>query len=1017
MLSIFRDLPRPTRVLLALALGLFFVLILGTLVLHELEDWLVLTWQQQDLLDKTAVSMDTFRKGIFDLSVPAEVFFLEKLYKANDLQVPAEAAFYWWAALVLAFSFISAVVAHSRRWVFVGGTATMIFFLVGLRSDLLMIYTTYDKLVPGLLVAVYIALMFFLSINKNLSIQLRVFSFLIYAILAAVLLTSFSQESLPALLMANYASALATVLAVAFILIISTQIPSVLLDLVTRSDLQHRHRKNLRHFFAIMLFYLGNLILLFLKNSKILELDILYVDDLYLLAVSAIVGLWGIQKSPMFAKLFPQQNFAILLYIGLAIICFANIAYAEATMNIPMLAMYEDAVVYSHLAWGLALSAYVFINFYDYKERQPIAEVLFEKQDDKKMPLYISRAFGYLILTAILMKVDMLPYKQAQSGFYNYIADAHLLKEDYLSAKFYYAEATAYDFYNKRSQLALAKIAKKEKNKVAELKALQASLFRDRSPQAFLTLSEQFWQAGQKFEAIFQLQEALQYFPREAALHSNLGYMYAQLGAGDSATYYFNQHKKYASSNEKEVATINLLAYLLQKGLSNDSIFQSFGKSENIEVRFNQLALQNKFSFRKAGTFKKEDFETVLQDSLYNIGWQKFAYLYNYTLNQLGTKDSSSLRYIQSIEQNANNVENFGEQLNFAKACFAYYNQESKKGIEVLTAIAALSPIEYNHILGLWALQHGQLDIAIEHLRKAKNVGIMNVPVRYALAIALTEKGDWAEAQSLWQDLVKYPDATLEMKQKALEIQRIFDKALQSNIEAYDDTEKYGLLYYKQFTDFAMAQRVLTAIKNKDYQIAGAAQLILQALKNKELTQAEQVYDWLLKRSLQTENSWALSELHFASLQLLLAQKNYRKILDSIDQIYLSGIHEYYRTFFRAVAELQAGLSPKTSTYFRKLPQILPFSEEVYVASAQYFEQEGDSQQAYDILVGGLSYLPSSPTLWKSYVQQCLNSRALNYVDSGLERLKTLLSAEEYKAFESNIRKQESEIEALLYGK
>ncbi len=383
----------------------------------------------------------------------------------------------------------------------------------------------------------------------------------------------------------------------------------------------------------------------------------------------------------------------------------------------------------------------------------------------------------------------------------------------------------------------------------------------------------------------------------------------------------------------------------------------------------------------------------------------------------MGTQDSSSLAYIQKVEQNITNVENFGEQLNFAKACFAYYNQESKKGFELLTAIAALSPIEYNYILGLWALQHGQLDIAIVHLTKAKNVGILNVDVRYALAIALTEKGQWEEAQSLWQELIKYPDATLEMKQKAVEIQRIFDKALQKNINAYDDIENDGLLYYQQFADFPTAERILATINNKEYQMAGAAKLIQYALKNKEIAKAEVLRTWVLSQKIDTQNPWAKSEFHFASLQLLLAQENYSKILQEIDNTFLSGVHKHYRTFFRAVAELRSQSTPKTSGYFRKLPQMLPFSEEVYVACAQYFEQEGDSQQAYDILVSGLSYLPSSPTLWKSYVQQCIHSKVLNYVDSGLEQLKALLPAEEYRIFADDIRKQQESMEQILYGK
>jgi hypothetical protein len=121
---------------------------------------------------------------------------------------------------------------------------------------------------------------------------------------------------------------------------------------------------SLTHFTIITFFYLINLLLAFLHNSHVIGWNIFYLDAFFVFVVSLVLGLWGFRKrSISFENIISFIPNGAFLYLGLALISVGTMAYSFATANDPLIEMFEDAIMYIHMAMGLVFYAYVLINF------------------------------------------------------------------------------------------------------------------------------------------------------------------------------------------------------------------------------------------------------------------------------------------------------------------------------------------------------------------------------------------------------------------------------------------------------------------------------------------------------------------------------------------------------------------------------------------------------------------------------------------------------------------------------
>ncbi|MEM9982894.1 MAG: tetratricopeptide repeat protein, partial [Bacteroidota bacterium] len=427
-----------------------------------------------------------------------------------------------------------------------------------------------------------------------------------------------------------------------------------------------------------------------------------------------------------------------------------------------------------------------------------------------------------------------------------------------------------------------------------------------------------------------------------------------------------------------------------------------------LSIHINQYAIFN--TNRKRTPNKLATALLPKKEKIDTINWQIAAYLYNYTLNQKATGDSSTFAYINPILEEERNAP-FSEYLLLAKACYYYYNQEVSKALDLLISVRGLSPELFNYVLGVWLIEAGDTEKAIEFLKRATFLG--DTAAYYALAIALLENGQWNEALENWNTILNDPEATLLMKQKAVEIQRI-SEATEETITRLSDLEKYGFIYYGRHNSVESAKKIINDIKEVPYQIAAITSLMHQVLNTDEWEEADVLYNTLPKE--EKIPLWIQSQLSVAYLELLLRKRDYNTILSNIAQAPLVGFQENYRNFYRGAALVGLGKIQQAQEPLSIAVKSLPFEEAVYIQQANLYNQQKAYQKAYNTLVTGVGFLPGAADLWKAYAYQCLQVRLLSYAEDAQNKLKTLLNAAEYRKFEQDFLEEKQKVEEAIYS-
>jgi hypothetical protein len=1004
----------PHKIIFNFLLFFFLVSLIGMLISYHFgRDW-TLGWHEQTLTNLQPFTVETFFKGIFPIDIEANTYYFQNKFVSSGLRINLIASYIYLLGIGIAFSFLMAFVSQLQKTAYLVLVTVSIFFLIGLRVDLLAIFGSYSKIIVGGLVFSYLALSYYFNtFAKELSLGKKVLSFFALTTLAGIILLSFGKTDLAVLVMANYGLILPIILTILFILVVSSEIPFIFLYLIVRYN-PANSSKNLFHFGVIMFFYLGNLVLLYLKNSKTIHWDVAYINDFYLLAVSSVLGIWGIRNSDIFKKYFPA-SLNYLVFAALGIVAFTTIGYVHATANDPLIACMEDAIVYSHLAFGAVFIFYAVGNFPNYNAPKPMYEVFYDQQDNKKIPLYVMRGVVFLILTGMLLKVDILPYRQAIAGYYNGLGDIYLGQDEKFVSKLYYEKAQENDYYNHRTSYALATLAKLEKDDNNYILFLTAATFRDASPHAYIDLSEKLLDADLVIQATLKLSEGARKFPKNPQIANNLSLLFLRLGQIDSTIHYAGIAQKYIKNSEG--VTANSLTYLLKNRLKNSAeLNELLASGDNLGVNANRLAVLNSYNQIEKTPFLKNSFPTP--DSLEILTEQKFVYLYNFTLNQAESGDSSAIVLLKQYMKNAKNYTEYGEMSRFALAWFYFKQHKLRTSTEQLNAILLMSP-RYQRLLGLWALQQGNFEVAIENFVEIEKKSVLpDEKNKYYLAVALTEAQRFSEAEQLWQQIEQNSE-NITLKNLAKKAKKII-KILQNNKEAVnftdlDNSEKFAILYYSKNLDDKNLE-TLRSISAPDLIYRATAILMEQYLQKNDVEKAKKLYDNLdkkLKTSLQAQ-----SEVNLSYLKVLFAKKDYQMLQTNLDKVPLVGVQANVRVYLRALLSENSGNNKGSKQLYDKALEANPFNETIVLEISKFFSQRfKQPEMAYNTLVVGTRFNPNSLQLWKAYAMQALEAKLSNYGKEALVKVKQLSENSDYQVFEKEFTERKNKIDIETYGR
>ena len=720
----------------------------------------VFGWKVNTELDVVPVKLNSYTKGIFQIPIEGASYVVKEGFETVDQPYNHTVGYIYGGLILLAMCILLTVISTLQRlWYMVGMAVFMLFlswFGFGYLGKLMgnnffsNLAGDDNSFLIVCMVLYGVGSYFFQSFGKHLGLLPRFFTFIVITAGLAVWIGSATDVKYPVMYLTSFGWVVPLALTLIFMTIVGHDIVYGFFHLITKYN--PGSKSNSIHFGVISFIYLGNLLLIFLKDRGTIDLDILYLDLHWLFAISAILGIWGYRRRGVTIRKFisfaPQGG---LLYLSLGIIAFATMAYYHATGNDAIISVLRDIILFSHLGYGIAFVIYAYVNLGVLMgEKVDITKVVYQGE---LIPHPMLRLLGLIFIFGFYSGANQIQREQLLAGHYCAIAETYKAHGDKRLTQKYYDIATQYFFYTHQPHYALADIKMDGKTELTEtITHLKNAILSLPNEYTYAKLAQIYTQEEQNTEAIITLQEAVQKFPKSMQLHNNLALAYSKTQSNDSTIYYFD--KASALANGSLIPKNNLLAYLASKKSKNfdpKNLERKNEEAQDLSTKSNRLTLYNVY---------QTSYQQSLDDSLKvnpRLDNKKFAYIYNYLLNRAGKRDNKVIdsvlaREAKKIELNKENRD-YAYFLQYVRACFQYYGGSIADGIKILSSIPSTKTSGYyNVVLGLWLLEQGAYESAISYLETAKK--LKNTQADIYLGIALSEKGDFKQAIDIWKQVI-----------------------------------------------------------------------------------------------------------------------------------------------------------------------------------------------------------------------------------------------------------------------
>lgn len=656
----------------------------------------VITWDVLSELNERPLVLDRL-SNTDSLGVQAKAYFVTEQFLAPPMQINQTATWLfslcWLLGIVV---LITAISAMRNIWFYVG-MASVMFVLASLRMEAFFGLTGYS--VSLLLIALYAGLAFYFNAFKpDFEPVKRFYSFLALTVVLVGIGFGFGSLHLH---LATYSLPSAMILTLGFVFWISFEIVNGLLFMAT----SNRSSNALTHFSVLSLIYLGNVMVLFLQNTKSISWQLFTFSPFLLFLTSLVLGIWGLKKREMLIEnSMPFDESGAFIYTGGGIISVATMTFAFATANDPLIESLEDTIVYTHLAMGILFFFYVFFNFsLMFGQGLEVHKVVFKP---RFFSLYAVRGVAVVLIFSLVNNFNYFPVFQGVAGYYNSLGDLHTSTGELKTAEIYYQQALRYEFQNHKSNYSIASLALTQGDNTTAGGYFRQALLKQPSEYAYAGLGSCLLKENLFFDAVFALKEGLKKFPQSGELQNNLGFLYDKTSVADSAYYFYEQATQ--NARRPEVAEANVASFWVRNPDLLTSDLNTFlsKKSSNPypSVQANLLALAN-IKRTALPTGLKDNW--IPKDSALNI--MQFACLYNKAIAQVSAiqpdnRQQAILPLLSLANREANS--DFYSDLLFANAVQEYYGGDKLVAFDIVSSQAAADTTKtgnnYRATLGIW---------------------------------------------------------------------------------------------------------------------------------------------------------------------------------------------------------------------------------------------------------------------------------------------------------------------------
>ncbi len=637
MLSFWKGWDRPYRFTYLISLVLFFIslILLVFAWSRGLEN--VVHWDVLSELNELPIVFHSFSDGLLNYSVNGKAYAVSEQFVAGTMQVKPGVATGFLTGIGFAFVLIMSAITRFDRLRYLISMAILILGLAFFRWDMLEVPGLGGNYLFMLLTFVYGSISYYFhAFRSDYPILVRLGTFGLLTAGVAAALNALSPLVFPALVVVSYGMPVLLVFSAGFIFFISAEITAglVWLTSVGRSNENtpsagDRKPLGINSFLFISSLYLLNLVLIWLKNTRSIEWDVLVVSPFILYLLSVSIGVWGFRRLIQQQDVLSFHDSGAFLYTGFAVLTTLTIGYAFVTANDPLVELFEDIIVYTHLGMGLFFAAYTLINFWPvFQQNLPVYRVLYKP---KRLELSLFRVVGIVFVVAMLSINSFFPIRQGMAGYYNGLGDYYTASGEAVSATAYYNLALEREFQNHKSNYALASLARSQNNLSAAAFYFQQALLKQPNPQDYAGLSQAYLESSSFFEAIKTLQKGIREFPKSGELQNNLGYLYGRTSVADSAYYYYKAATRFAA--QTDVPESNLLAFYARNPTvleADSTLADNISQSAHESYQANALALRLVAQTDTTQPRKLDWLSDKSTQAGLSVG--QFASLYNYAL-------------------------------------------------------------------------------------------------------------------------------------------------------------------------------------------------------------------------------------------------------------------------------------------------------------------------------------------------------------------------------------------------
>jgi len=925
--------------------------------------------QEQKVVETT---VHQFNLGPFQLNIPGESYVIFEYLQGSDIQHNTAASYIFLAVLILSsMVMLTIITTLPKSWYF-PGMGLFIFFVLALRLEVLLLFGIRGYTIPVMVLFLFITLSFYFnSFRPAASFQARLLSFLVLTAAVGVLIFFFSSVPFPMLHLVTTAYLPALILSILFLLMVAHEILVSFVFIASQGT-----TKSLQHFLVISCIYLVNIFITCLHEMGVVNWQFLYINLYLLLSISALAGLWGFKlREPLYQSILSFRPTGAFFYAAFGAICFITISQFLGNANDAALKIIRDVIIFSNVGYGIIFLTYIFSNFMAMMAQNlPVYKLLYKPN---QMPFFTFRLAGLIAMLAFVFYSDWKQYVyHGMAGFYNYVADLYVLQGNEALGEGFYEESKKYAFQNHRANYELGKM----KSSRMDFKGAHYNyeLANGRRPTEFSLVNDGnlFVWGKEYFPAIQSFRKGKQIMPTSPALSNNLGFAYGKVHSIDSATYFLNEARQHSLTKSSAEGNFLAMAAMEYLPIRTDSVVRIFDNNAPIVVG-NALA---------AATLFNQEFQPAINPlAETKLDLYSATLLNNYTIKNANSIDTTFIQKVLEIASDSANFD-YSEALK-ASLAHAYYHQGNvTRALELLAELAYLTQDyrgKYNYIMGLWALEQNNPEIASSYFMHAETADYKDA--KFYNAISLTEAGKVFEAFTAWDSIAKKGSAN--EKAIAIRMQRILALNPSQAIHL-DDAEKYQYCRYKiGLSDTLFLNRISNTFNNANYKAKALLDMVKKQFKSGNLATAIKYLNRISGLELTDKNLF--DEVRYTELKILAWRGELPLLASQINKgVEFGPGHSLERTLYTALLSEANGDMTKARKHYALLGSWNPYFEEGIIAAAIFFrKQDPQNMMAYNILVEAIQVNYNSYRLLSAYAEEAERLGFDEYAASARERV------------------------------